>query len=192
MSEIFDQGLDAAFGTKRIEMAPLSRSAPPQLESLFSGRGPAGYGAGRFWTVDPALFASLLSGFPDVPEDAVVFGRNAFGDLFIHCNEGVLMLAVHIDHLEYVESDLETLFRYDLGDPNWQSSFLLRDEFEEALAALGPLGPTECYAWFPALVLGGLRDLSSLRKVGVREQIALLGQLRLSTPIDFNRTFGPG
>lgn len=49
--------------------------------------------------------------------------------------------------------------------------------YQEAVARLGPPARDECYAFEPALALGGPGTADTLRRVAVREHLGILAQL---------------
>jgi len=64
-----------------------------------------------------------------------------------------------------------------LCDPEIREKILRAPLFEKALPLLGSPSRDECYAFEPALALGGSGDLETIRRVKMREALGVLAQL---------------
>lgn len=73
--------------------------------------------------------------------------------------------------------NVEVLFEYTLSKDSYLDDVVGRKLFNEVLPKLGSLKSDECYAFVPALALGGSYDVKSLQKVKLREHLAMLRQL---------------
>lgn len=118
-------------------------------------------------------------------------GRTAFGELLVFRDlrararelgsgdaerEGdVALIDIHYKKMTVLGTSVDA-FLEGLEDRAFQDAFLRRAMFEQAVARLGPLGPTQCYGFVPALALGGEDSADSLDRVDWRVHQALLLQ----------------
>lgn len=118
-------------------------------------------------------------------------GRTAFGELIIFRDlrararelgsgdpetEGdVALIDIHYKKMTVLGTSVDA-FLDGLEDRAFQDAFLRRDMFEQAAARLGPLRPTQCYGFVPALALGGSDSADSVERVDWRVHQALLLQ----------------
>jgi hypothetical protein len=151
---------------------------PSALLTHWRDVGWAGWGDGLLWTVDPRE----LDGVPgdwlgaDV-QDAAVILRTAFGDLFVWAEGAVHYVDVQRGGSTQITPDVEVLMDGLLVNDVFVGSGLQGDVFAEALPRLGPPSHEDCYAFDPALALGGPGTAASIRRAGLREQLAYLAQV---------------
>lgn len=150
---------------------------PAELVALWKEHGLAGYGGGVFWTVDPRDFAALAKKWRRIPDSAIVVGRDAFANLYLMEDTGIWQLNTHHDEHDMVAAHLEMFFQICVADERFRKGYMWEDLFREAQTEHGPLTEDQCYAFFPALALGGSGDAASLRRVGLHEQLEILEQL---------------
>ena len=81
------------------------------------------------------------------------------------------------DEHDMVAAHLEMFFQICVADERFRKGYMWEDLFREAQTEHGPLTEDQCYAFFPALALGGSGDAASLRRVGLHEQLEILEQL---------------
>jgi len=160
------------------DAAALADTVPPALIELWREHGWAGYGSGLFWTIDPNHLAGILPAWSLMPPASMAFGRDAFANLYLLSDGQVYQYNVHRDEPDMVAMDLDLFFDACLDDSEFRKSYMWGDLFAEALKRCGPLQPDECYAFFPALALGGSVDAASLRPVKYYEHLEFLAQLR--------------
>jgi hypothetical protein len=152
--------------------------ADEELADLWREEGWARYGGGLFWTVDPRDFDGLDKEWPVAPAKSVVFGRNAFGDLFLLHEGEVYRLAVQWGRLFQFGPSADIFLNSTLREPSLHASLLQPKLFKAVRKRLGELEPDECYGLFPALPLGGNEeDPNSYRRVKLREYLASLAQM---------------
>lgn len=158
-------------------VATFAARLPPELVRAWTDRGRCVYANGLLHDVDPAQFQGALSGWLDPePADALVFLRTAFADLYFWDEGHAYALDVHRGLVSQVTDDITRLFRV-LCDPRVQEKSLRRPLYDEAVKRLGPPAEDECYAFVPALVLGGPGTADSIQKVKMREHLDVLRQL---------------
>ncbi|MBL8923444.1 MAG: DUF1851 domain-containing protein [Myxococcaceae bacterium] len=119
-------------------------------------------------------------------------GRTAFGDLLVFrdlrerarelgvgdpAREGdVAVVDVHFKRMTVLGTSVDT-FLDGLDDPLFQKAFLRKELFDEVKRRLGACKPNECYAFVPALALGGSEDAGSVQRVDWRVHQAILLQV---------------
>ncbi|MFC0677969.1 GAD-like domain-containing protein [Lysobacter korlensis] len=170
-----------------------SSRLPAPLMAIWKSSGLCVHGGGLFWFVDPDEYAGLkdfwlVGSSLGNPSQINVFGRTAFGDLYlwdesngrvlkIFCSSNRMMTsesrAGAAQHLNLaIESFLAMAEKAAFDQEDEEGEFL----FDRAVAALGPLAEQEMYAYQPALVLGGARHLASLVKLDLKVHLTLLRQ----------------
>ena len=135
------------------------------------------YEKGLLWLVDPQQFADVLDDWgPFDGAVPVVFLRTAFAHLYLWHEGSVYSLDVQRGGLSRVTTRIDRMFTL-LCDPEIKEKILRASLFEQAVPLLGGLARDECYAFEPALALGGSGALETLRRVKIREHLAILAQL---------------
>lgn len=151
-----------------------NRLPDPLLEE-WQASGFSGFANGFIWLTDPGQMEYAISEW-QVDPPAQIFGRTAFGDLFMWDGENVHCLFVHEGTINWLTDDLKMFFEYSLCDESFLEDVLRFGLFPPALAKLGPVASDEIYTFVPALVLGGNEDTDHLKKVKMREQLLFLSQ----------------
>lgn len=156
---------------------PLGR-ADEELAELWRTDGFARYAGGLFWTVDPREFVAAIADWPAIPNEAVVFARDAFGDLFyLHAGE-VGMLDVRLGLTAKLGPSAHIFVNSTVKTHNFQEAMLAAPLFARVRKRLGDLQADECYGMAPAMQLGGdSTAVKSYRRVKLREYLALCSQL---------------
>jgi hypothetical protein len=178
-AEILSRALGPAYQAIPVlpqDLASLSGTVPDPLIELWQSDGWAGYGKGLFWTIDPRHLADLLPRWPLMPTASMCFGRDAFANLYLLSDGMVYQYNVHRDEPDMVAMELDLFIEVCLDDSEFRKSYMWSDLFDEVLKRLPPLRRDECYAFFPALALGGSVDAASLRSVKYYEHLEFLVQ----------------
>jgi hypothetical protein len=150
---------------------------PPELLDHWREVGWCSWGNGLLWVVNPDQFKDVMADWLDFdPESAPVFLRTAFGHLYLWHEGYVYSLDVQHGSGSKVTPKVERMFTL-LCDPELQEKILRRGLFEQARQLLGPPGRDECYAFEPALALGGSGAVETIRRVKMREHLAILAQI---------------
>jgi hypothetical protein len=151
---------------------------PLPLLDEWKENGWCGYAKGLIWIVDPDDFESILGDWVDLSStSAIAFVRTAFGDLFLWSDGEVYMLTVQDGNLEVITSDIEAFFNTFLCEESVLDKVLKKNIYQGALQRLGPPEPDECYAFVPALPLGGSGTTDTVERVKLREHLNFLSQL---------------
>lgn len=152
---------------------------PATLIDHWKEQGWCGYLNGLLWIVNPQDFeAAIVDWVTEQDQPAFVFARTSFGDLFVWANNQVYFLSIHHGWFEDLTVDMEIFFNGILCDKQYLNIGLRGALHQKALPKLGALEPDECYAFVPALALGGSEEVRSLQRVKLREHLAFLVQLK--------------
>jgi len=149
---------------------------PQALLKEWQVSGFGGFSNGFIWITNPEEMQFAVVEW-ELDAAWLIFGRTAFGDLFIWDGENVRGLFVHYGTVEWFTDDLPMFFDYSLCDDAFLDEVLRFSKFREAFARLGPVDHSEMYGYVPALVLGGDESIENLKKVKLREHLLLLAQL---------------
>ena len=165
---------------------------PDQLLEYWQEHGWCGYADGLFWTVDPQEYEPVLQAWigdtPFMETDAYhVIARSAFGELYLWGERTGESLRIFAPGTYYLPN--EAIFKGNELEFGLRAFFSVRDReendfaelFNPTLAKLGQLMPDEMYGFVPALALGGVANLSRLKKVKADEHQVFLAQL---APLD--------
>jgi hypothetical protein len=179
-------------------MKRYARAVPKRLSSIWRDHGVGGFGAGRFWLVDPLLFQApldqWLEGTPFHGADKfTTFGRTAFGDLISWGEStGILTISPLFGHVHLqdnlseisngksdriIDSFLATLEKdeTDISDEGGRALF------DRVSRKLGPIAESQVYGLVPAPALGGRVLLKNVKKMEVLPYLSLLADI---TPRD--------
>lgn len=180
--ESFEEECGPAAPYARVSQEAVDRyrdTLPAALLEYWQARGWCSYLDGFLWLVNPDDFIESVQAWVEPGTGpAIVFARTAFADLFVWYEGNVHFLNVHRDRMDDITDDIEIFFDGILPDQEYLDKGLMADLFRKAQPKLGTPGPDECYAFVPALALGGREDVKSLQRVKLQEQLALLAQLR--------------
>jgi hypothetical protein len=159
------------------EIRAYEHHLPPELLAHWREVGRCAYGKGVLWVNDPKQFDGVLEDWGDFgTERPLLFLRTAFAHLYFWHNGYVQSLEVHGGSLSQVTPKIARMFKL-LTDPQIQEKILRVRLFEEARQRLGPPDRDECYAFEPALALGGPGTVETIRRVKMREHLGILAQL---------------
>jgi hypothetical protein len=180
------------FGDFEHEYGPPEDRIPPSAESLLQYVGVlpdelleqwrqdawCSYGHGLLWLSDPEQVADVMEEWVEVigPGRPVVFLRTAFAHLYFWREGSVYSLDVHRGSLSEVTKRIHRIFTL-LCDPEIKERTLRASLYASARERLGPPQQDECYAFEPALALGGPGTVETIRRVKLREHLAILAQI---------------
>src|SRR4029453_18230151 len=174
LEAIGDRSMCVSVGAARLTDLP--GRFPPGLVQLWQNHGWCAYAGGLFWTIDPDEVAEVLREWPTLPAEAYALARDGLGNLFLSIKGEVHRLDIHHNRKDVIAMTIDFFLDMKIFNPSFKSDYLEADLFRAANARLGPLGPRECYAYFPALAMGGTERIESLRKVSFLEHLAFLAQ----------------
>ncbi len=149
-----------------------------QLLELWQKAGFCGYDDGLWWFTTPGSLDEILKSFLPNMVDAVVLGRTAFGDLFIHtANNNISVFNTRIEELILTEEDFDFFLNVLLLNEDFKKDILDKNLFDMARNKLGSITHEECYGFIPPLKLGGTFLVENLEKVKLIEHLHILSQL---------------
>ncbi len=154
-----------------------AKKLPANLLAEWKESGWCAYGDGLLWLVDPNDLKAPVREWLGASNKKVPFARSAFGHVFLWDDDGAYMLDPHEGTLAKIVKNIDVVFDYVLCQKEYLEDVLEQKLFRKALKKLGALDYDECYAFEPALALGGPGTLETLRKVKLREQLSILSQL---------------
>jgi hypothetical protein len=150
---------------------------PPELLDHWRDVGWCAYGKGLLWVVNPQQFEDVVEDWVDFESGrSFAFLRTAFAHLYLWHEGYVYSLDVQYGSLSKVTKNIKRIFTL-LCDPEIQENILRTKLYEQALERLGPPDRDECYAFVPALALGGSGGADTVQRVKIREHLGLLAQI---------------
>lgn len=157
---------------------------PDPLLQLWQQQGWCAYGDGLIWLVNPNDYTDLISQWLSGNELPVVFARSAFGELLTWNGKSVYKLYVHLGNYGRMMRNIETYFNAMLVDKASLEDGFNLSLFQKALKKLGRLEADECYAFVPALAMGGSEKLENIERVKLKEHVLFLSQVHGKILID--------
>jgi hypothetical protein len=152
---------------------------PAPLLDYWRQAGWCGYSDGLLWLVNPEElrdpFVEWLG--PDA-ENSYPIVRTALGDIIFWNDKGAFYLDIREEEVKKVGENLEVLFFYTLCDDGYLDHVIDRNIFRKVFPRLGVLEHDECYAFTPAVQLGGPGTADTLQRAKLREYLSILAQLR--------------
>ena len=171
---------------KRVQgPASACRPADPDAIAAYTGRLPepvldewresgwCAYAGGLLWFVNPAELEDLLGDWLEEPALFVPFARTAFADLCLWGPEGVHYLDVQSGDLTDLIDDVELFVESSLREGRFLKKVVNQPLYRKAESRLGPPAHDECYAFEPAVALGGPGTADTLQRVKLREHLGL-------------------
>lgn len=156
----------------------LPRTLPAELLEHWRLFGFGSYDEGLTWTHPPKEFEAVIEEWTGLSiEEAVLLARFSFGDFVMWARRHVYFVNVHFGRIEELPSDPGFVFDEVLCDDTFLNSFVRHSLHQESVQRLGALTPHQCFAFVPALALGGTESVESVHKVTMREHLAFLAQL---------------
>jgi hypothetical protein len=158
---------------------PASPAIPQDMRETLQGKNVSGYNKGFVTLVNPADYNDLLALWGFEPDQCFPFLKFAFGQLiFFHDTKFRIMDPV-INVVEVIGDDDD--FNYIMNDLLVNEGMLvdnlLMGLYLQTVDKLGAPDLYECYAFVPALGLGGDKDIDNIQKVKYKEQLIILSQL---------------
>ena len=151
---------------------------PGALIEHWREMGWCGYGQGLLWVLNPDdLRDPIAEWLGPASERSHAIVRTGLGDVIFWSDKGASYLDVNDNVIFEMGDDIEGIFRFSLCDDDYLENAVSRKVFRQGLRRLGVLEPDECYAFTPALVLGGPGTAETLERVKVREHLSILAQL---------------
>lgn len=152
---------------------------PTELLDEWDTEGFCGYANGLIWFTNPKEFDGVLVDWlGELSDSAITIFRTAFGGLYIWLDGKVRYLDVLYGRLlSPLTSKVSILLNYTFCQDSYLDKVWDRKLYLSAASKLGIPKHDECYAFVPALAVGGPGTVDTLQKVKLREHLGLLAQL---------------
>lgn len=152
---------------------------PKEILDHWQQVGWCAYGEGLIWFVNPQQFEGIMEDWLQFESGrALVFLRSAFAHLYVWHEGYVYSLDVQTGSLSQVTEDIKLFFSI-LCSEKLQAKILRLPLYQEVMKRLGAPARDECYAFVPALSLGGPGTAESAQRVKIREHLGILAQIVL-------------
>jgi hypothetical protein len=141
------------------------------------------YGFGNFMNgylkvLDPSTFQPFMQNtYAVYKEPTTVFAATAFGDLLIWEGEYIKQLNYRTGKTDNGGSSISKFFNVILSSWAHVEASMQAKQFRPAVERLGEPAFDECFAYVPALALGGSEKVENIQKVKLREHLMILSQL---------------
>lgn len=180
----YSEALQGALGSKSPGTVPeaarlgqMQGKYSQKMVELWRTDGWCTYGGGYFTLVDPDAVAPILSSWPGIPAASEGFAHDALGNLFLWAKGEIRRLNIHENDLEFITANEDFFFEYEVYNPKFKLEKLSDKYFQAVRKRLGDLEPGLCFAFVPALALGGTKSVKNLQKVAWLEHLEILRQL---------------
>jgi hypothetical protein len=151
---------------------------PNELMTFWQSHGFGSYMNGFLKIIDPKEYEIFMRETYDVfLEPATVFGATAFADLLIWEGDCVKQINYRTGSTKIHGDSIAAFFnlrlaRWDIVELSMQAK-----QFRPAVERLGEPAFDECFAYVPALALGGSEKVENIQKVKLREHLSILSQI---------------
>lgn len=150
---------------------------PQKLLELWENKGLGMFMDGYLKTINPDEYKNILNESYFNAANSIPIMATAFGDIITwEENKYVGLVRYKFGTSEIMISNYD-LFLVLLNDDSFASRFFQIDLYEKAVDKYGTLNYDECFGYVPILALGGKESINNLKKVKIREHIALITEL---------------
>lgn len=150
---------------------------PPEIISLWQNHGFGTFHNGYFKVIDPDDYQALLESSYFNGNNAIAIFATAFGDLLVwEDNEYVAMVKYRYGDFDDITSGLDH-FEETILDEELAAEFYTFKKYNAAVKKHGYLEYDECFGYVPLLALGGKESVNNIKKVKMREHIALIASI---------------
>lgn len=149
---------------------------PAEINELLS-RGTGSYLNNFFWIVNPSEFNPILyDAYEPIKKPSICFARDAFANLYTWEDNTIYCINISYHSWKVVGRKPSVFFGGILTDWEYFSKQINAQNYEAAKNELGPVGPEECYGYFPLPSLGGNSQINNIKKVKLKEYISIATQ----------------
>ena len=154
-----------------------SEKIPTELLEIWKEYGFGSFFGGYLKVINPDDYMDLLKEPYFRSDVAIPILATAFGDIITWEADQ------YVGIVEYRYNDFDIIIpRFDiflklLSDKGFQKRYFKLDDYARATEKYGDLAYDECFGYVPLLALGGKEDVEHLKKVKMREHIAVIAQL---------------
>lgn len=150
---------------------------PAELINIWKNYGFGSFMNGYLRIINPDDIMEFFQSSYFNASESIPIMATAFGDLIIWENQEFVGI------VEYRHGKSETIiegfdvFMILLNDSDSLKIMFTLNTYEKALKKHGALEFDECYGYVPLLALGGKKSIANLKKVKMREHIALIVEM---------------
>lgn len=150
---------------------------PPEMISLWQEHGFGTFHNGYFKVINPDDYQALLESSYCNGDISIPIFATAFGDLLIwEENAYIGIVRYRYEDNDYINKGFYR-FEEEILDEELAVDYFTFKEYDEAVKKHGPLEYDECFGYVPLLVLGGSESVNNIKKVKMREHIALIASI---------------
>lgn len=154
-----------------------NNAIPRKLFELWKHKGLGMFMDGYLKTINPDEYKNILNESYFNAANSIPIMATAFGDIITwEENKYVGLVRYKYGTSEIMISNYD-LFLVLLNNNSFVSRFFQIDLYEKAVDKYGTLNYDECFGYVPILALGGKESVNNLKKVKIREHIALITEL---------------
>ena len=151
---------------------------PAEILKFWTEFGFGTYMNGYLKMVDPSLFQDFMkSSYAVFLEPATVFAATAFADLLIWEGDCVKQINYRTGESRVASGNFSVFMNLRLSKWVNVDQSMRGGQFLPAVERLGEPAFDECFAYVPALALGGSEKVENIQKVKLREHLMILSQL---------------
>lgn len=140
------------------------------------------YGFGTFYNgylkvINPNDYQELLERSYFRGDVSIPIFATAFGDLITWEKNQFIGIVQYRYGENHIIADGFEFFMDDVKDGELDEEYLSIRQYNAAVKKLGDLEYDECFGYVPILALGGKESVNNLKKVKIREHIAIITEL---------------
>ena len=160
------------------QVGEFEHKVPQELVQFWKEFGFGNFMNGYLKMVDPSSFGDFMrSSYTPSFEPTTVFAVTAFGDILIWEGEFVNQINYRRGTEKTHGTKIQNLFNIFLGKWDTVEKAFDAKNYLAAVERLGEPAFDECFAYVPALALGGSEKVENIQKVKLREHLLILSQL---------------
>lgn len=150
---------------------------PAELIDAWKAHGFGSLLNGYLKVINPDDYQDLLNDTYPLSDSAIPIFVTAFADILTWEKGRYIRIVKYKDGtFEGIAAGFK-FFWGDLADGAFDNRFFDMPQYRETVQRYGPLQYDECFGYVPLLGLGGSKTVEHLRKVKIKEHIALIAQL---------------
>lgn len=147
---------------------------PAELLEIWKDYGFGTFMNGYLKVINPDEYIELLQESYFRSDIAIPVMATAFGDIITWEKQQFVAIVEY----RYSRNDI-MIKRFDLflrllKDNSFKNRFFSLAAYDEAVSQYGHLGYNECFGYVPLLALGGAEKVENIKKVKLREHIAII------------------
>lgn len=154
-----------------------SEKIPTELLEIWKEYGFGAFFGGYLKVINPDDYMDLLKESYFRSDVAIPILATAFGDI-ITWEQGkyTAIVQYRYNDFEFMSTQFD-LFLNLLSDEGFLRCYFTLDDYSKATEKYGDFAYDECFGYVPLLALGGKEDVEHLKKVKMKEHIAVIAQL---------------